>query len=96
MKPVLELISLEKLEGLASRSNFRYGKNIFKNGDVGFEKVNAFNLVGMVEGGGTEKRSVEITSTAKGLRWKCSCTAKKDFFCKHCVALGLKALEKES
>jgi uncharacterized Zn finger protein len=93
MQPVKSLITEEELEQLASRSNFRYGQKIAEEGDITFTKVNTFNLFADVKHHNGEKRSVEIMSTPKGLRWRCTCTSRKDLFCKHLVAVGLKAVQ---
>ena len=89
MKPVLSLISLEQLEKLASRSNFRYGQEIFKNGKIEITKSNTFNIVATVKSKNKNARTAELSSTSKGLRWKCTCTGRKDLFCNHCVAVGI-------
>jgi uncharacterized Zn finger protein len=91
MEPIATFITPENLEKLASRSNFRYGKQIAEDGEVNFTKVNRFNLEARVKHGNHEARGVKIESTVKGLRWKCTCTSKKGFFCQHCVAVGLAA-----
>lgn len=92
MKPILSLITPADLEKLASRSNFRYGKDIAQNGKITFEKINTFNLVAKVEFKNSQARTTELSSTSKGLRWKCTCTGRKDLFCNHCVAVGLTAI----
>ena len=89
MKPILELVTPEELEKLASRSHFRYGQQIAEDGKITFSKVNTFNRVAEVEHGNSQKRTVQLMSTTKGFRWKCTCSARKDFFCQHCVAVGL-------
>lgn len=89
MKPVTSLVSIEELKVLGSRSNFRYGQDIRKHGEVIFDKSNAYHLVAKVKHGNREVRTVDFLSTPKGLRTKCSCTARKDLFCEHCVAVGL-------
>jgi uncharacterized Zn finger protein len=93
MHPINELITREFLEDLATRSNFRYGKNIAKDADFEFEKINTFNIIAKIKNHGHETRTVELMSTTKGFRWKCSCSSRKDLFCEHCVAVGLKHLE---
>ncbi len=92
MKPIISLINAEQLEALSSRSNFRYGKKIAEDGTINFTKTNTFNFIADVTYKNGEHTTVELMSTSKGFRWKCSCTAKKDLFCKHCVAAGFKAL----
>jgi uncharacterized Zn finger protein len=92
MKPLLSLISMEQLEKLASRSNFRYGQEIAKNGKIHIEKSNTFNIIATVQSKNKNTRTVELSSTSKGFRWKCTCTGRKDLFCNHCVAVGLFAI----
>lgn len=89
MKPLLSLIKPEILEELASRSNFRYGKEIFKDGEIKVIKSNVFNLVAEVRSKNKTARTVSLSSTPKGLRWKCTCTGRKDLFCNHAVAVGM-------
>lgn len=90
MRPVKEFLTEENLEDLASRSYFRYGKQIAKDGEIEIIKQNTFNIIAKVkQGTGHESRTVELMSTPKGFRWKCTCTNKKNLFCQHCVAAGL-------
>jgi uncharacterized Zn finger protein len=95
MKPILSIISVEQLEDLASRSHFRYGKEIAEDGEITFIKTNAFNLIAKVKYKNSQARTVELMSTSKGFRFKCTCSNKKDNFCQHCVAVGLAAIPKE-
>lgn len=96
MKPVKNLVTFELLEELASRSNFRYGRDIVKSGTITMDTVNAFHVVARVAFHGGQTRTVDVLSTPKGLRFKCTCTARKDLFCNHCVAVGLTLLPKEA
>lgn len=89
MKSILSLISIEQLEELASRSNLRYGQEIFKNGKIEITKSNTFNIWAKVQSKNKQSQEVELSSTSKGFRWKCSCTGRKDLFCNHCVAVAL-------
>ena len=95
MKPVTSLVKSEILEGLASRSNFRYGQEISKEATFTIEKSNSFNIIARIVFRNSETRTAELSSTPKGLRWKCSCTGRKDLFCKHCVALGFYILREK-
>jgi len=92
MLPLKNFLTEENLGDLASRSNFRYGKAMAKDSDVAVLKTNTFNLVAKIKHGQGETRTVELMSTTKGFRFRCTCTAKKNFFCKHCVAVGLSAI----
>jgi uncharacterized Zn finger protein len=89
MKPLRNLLTEEQIEELASRSNFRYGKSLLDDGGITVIKSNVFNLIAEIKQGEHLVRTVKLESTPKGLRWKCSCTSKKNFFCEHCVAIGL-------
>jgi uncharacterized Zn finger protein len=94
MLPLASFITPEKLEELASRSHFRYGKQIAEEGEIEFTKTNTFNAVATVKHQNSQKRTVSLMSTTKGFRWKCTCTSKKGIFCQHCVAVGLAANQK--
>ncbi len=87
MKPLRDFLTEEQIKDLASRSYFRYGKEIASDGDVKIIKQNTFNVLATVHNG--QARTVELTSTPKGFRYKCTCTNKKNLFCQHCVAVGL-------
>ncbi len=92
MKPIKSLLTLEEIEDLASRSYFRYGQAIAKAGDVTIQETKTFSIVAKVKHGHGELRNVKLESTPKGLRWKCTCTNRKDLFCQHCVAVALAGL----
>jgi hypothetical protein len=94
MKPVKTLITEEEITKLASRSNFRLGKAIFKDGKFQVEKSNPYVEEVKLSYKNGEAVSVRVESTSKGLRWKCSCNSRKDLFCQHCIALGLYIIEK--
>lgn len=89
MLPLRQLITEDLITDLATRSNFRYGKEIAREGKFTTEKSNTFNLVTRVEFRGSNSRTVELMSTVKGFRWKCTCSSRKDLFCKHVAGAGL-------
>ena len=93
MKPLKSFLTEENLEDLATRSYFRYGKQIAKDGVFTVLDANTFNLKVRVQHKNGEARTVLLESTPKGLRWKCTCTSRKDLFCQHCVAVGLNSLK---
>lgn len=93
MKPVKSFLTEEQLQDLATRSNFRYGQKIAAAGDVKVLKQNVFNIVARVQHGNGEARTVELMSTSKGFRTRCTCSSRKDLFCQHCVAVGLASIE---
>jgi uncharacterized Zn finger protein len=94
MKPIRTFLTEEQIEDLATRSHFRFGKQIAEAGDVTIELVNTFNVVAKVQHKEGEGRTVELMSTPKGFRFRCTCSAKKNFFCQHCVAVALAQIAK--
>lgn len=92
MKPVKTYLTEDNLQDLATRSHFRYGQKIAEAGDVKILKINNFNIVAKVQHGDGETRTVELMSTSKGFRTRCTCSARKDLFCQHCVAVGLSSI----
>ena len=89
MKPVTSLITLEEINRLASRSNLRLGKAIAEEGQFVVEKENTYGQTVRITHKNGQPRTVHVESTPKGLRWKCTCSSRKDLFCQHCAALGL-------
>lgn len=89
MQAIQAELSEDILKNLASRSNFRYGKDINKNGHITFTQDDVLHMVAKVEFRNSQTRTVDVLSTSKGIKWKCTCTSRKDLFCKHCVAVGL-------
>ncbi len=89
ISPIKAFLTEYAINKLASRSNFRYGKQIAENGEVTFPKRNMFNITAEVKLRDKETQTVTFVSSSKGFRYKCSCTNKKDFFCEHCVAAGI-------
>lgn len=93
MKPLTQLLTLELIEGLSTRSNLRAGKEIAREGGITPEKTNTFNLIAQVQFRGGETRTVELMSTSKGFRWKCTCSSRKTLFCKHCTAASIALID---
>ena len=76
MKPIVTLITEDAILKLASRSNLRLGKAIAEDGHFEIEKSNPYvNEVKITHKSG-QPRTVRVESTAKGLRWKCSCNSR--------------------
>lgn len=94
MKPVKTLVNLEVVSELASRSNFRLGKAMAEDGQFKIEKSNPFVEEVKLSYKNGQVRDIRVESTSKGLKWKCSCSSRKDLFCEHCVALGLYIIAK--
>ena len=89
MKSLESLLSEDEIQLLATRSNFRYGKEILKDGTFTILKENRFNFELTIQYRNHQTRTTELQSTVKGLRYKCTCSNKKEFFCNHCVAAAL-------
>lgn len=89
MKPLRDLISADQVMELASRSNFRYGQQMAEEAEFTVLKENTYNIVAKVKHGNHDGRTVELMSTSKGFRWKCTCTSKKGYFCNHAVAVAM-------
>ncbi len=89
MQPIKTEVTEELLKDLASRSNFRLGKDIAKNGAITFMQSDVLHMVARVEFRNSQTRTVDVLSTPKGIKWKCTCSSRKDLFCQHCVAVGL-------
>lgn len=89
MLPVKSFITIDELERLASRSNFRYGQELVRESGIKITDQNTFNIVAEVARGKHDPETVELRSTTKGFRFKCTCSARKNNFCEHCTAVGL-------
>jgi uncharacterized Zn finger protein len=89
MKPVTSFVTIEELQKLASRSNFRYGQELAKNSTITFPENKTFYVEAEVKTKSRDPEKLLLQSTSKGLKWKCSCTARKNFFCEHAVAVGI-------
>lgn len=93
MLPIKHLITEEEVEKLASRSHLRLGRQMSEDWNISYTKTNVFNIHADLKHKNTLEQ-VEISSTSKGLRWKCTCSNRKNYFCEHVVAVALKALPK--
>lgn len=95
MPSVADLVSLDRLEALATASNRELGRRIVTEGGV--ELLEFGPLAVRARVGGTpsagQRRTVELRSGPEGLTWSCTCT-KGDLFCKHCAAAALLVWEK--
>lgn len=88
MLSIQSLIGPEEIKKLASRSNLRYGEKMSEDATISFTDTNTFNIHAKLSFG-TKTHMVELASTTKGFRWKCSCSSKKNFFCEHATAVAL-------
>ncbi len=88
----MPFIAPDRLESLATPSNLRLGRQIVAEGGVeclstGPRHVKA--RVGKVPSA-TQARTVELVVEGE-LTWSCTCTRRRDLFCKHCVATAIAA-----
>jgi uncharacterized Zn finger protein len=86
---VADLVDAAALKRLATPSNLRLGRAIAARGGVALLKFGPLRVTAKVSVAGGARRTVELDSTLRGLRWKCTCTRKPDLFCKHCVAAAI-------
>jgi uncharacterized Zn finger protein len=87
MSSVADLVDPDHLRRLATRSNLRLGEEIVRQGGVELIEFGPSKVVARVGGG--QRRKAELDSTPQGLAWRCSCTSRRELFCKHCVALAI-------
>jgi hypothetical protein len=98
---VSELVGDGEIERLALPSNLHYGQAIYRRDGVEFIELGRLKIAGWVGGlpgsvreGGSQRRRVELISSARGLKWHCSGNPRNhQVFCKHCVALALATLK---
>lgn len=92
------LVATLGVDDLAARTkpfDLRAGRAIVSEGGVKItllEPARAKAIVGGVASAG-QRRSVELSADAGMLRWSCTCTKRKDHFCKHCVAAAVAVIE---
>ncbi len=96
MKSLTSILKIEEITKLASRSNLRLGKAIAEDGKFTIEKSTTYGQTVRVVHKNGQPYTVHLESTPKGLRWKCSCSSRKDLFCPHCIALGLYIITENS
>jgi uncharacterized Zn finger protein len=91
METIVELTEPEALKKLATPANFRLGKEIVRQGGVHFGNITSLRVSAKVGGvqAADQRRAVELTAFEDGLHWSCTCSSRRDLFCKHCAAVGL-------
>lgn len=92
MATITELVNEAALHLLATPSNYKLGHDIVATGGVTLHTVTPEHVTAKVIG--KQLRTVELNATEHGLKWKCTCTAHEDVFCKHCVATAIVARER--
>lgn len=87
------LIQPGRFEALATPSNLRLGRQIVAEGGVEPLPAGAGYIKARVGGvpSADQIRTVEIFAAKDGLKWSCTCTRRRDLFCKHCVAAAIAA-----
>jgi uncharacterized Zn finger protein len=88
---IADLADPDFLGRIARPSDLRSGGEIAREGEVELLDVKPGSVVARVKPVGGVRRTVTLCETPRGLSWKCSCSSRKDFFCKHCVAAGIVA-----
>ncbi len=86
MSSIGDLVGVDTVDELATPSNARLGRAIFKADEVDVIDSDPEHVLFRVGGTTTGRRRVELRSAEDGLHWKCTCTSDPDLFCKHLVA----------
>ncbi len=87
-RPLVDYLSPEVIVFLATPANFRLGQEIAQVNGVEIIESSPLLVTARVQPKGGQRRSVELSSTEIGLKWKCTCTG-TGLFCKHCVEAAL-------
>jgi uncharacterized Zn finger protein len=93
MQSVADLAEPKALADLATPANLRLGREILDQGGVELTRLEPLHVSAKVGGvaAADQRRTVELISGPAGLAWSCTCTKRKDLFCKHGVAAALAA-----
>jgi uncharacterized Zn finger protein len=96
MPAVADLVDHGVLARLATPANLRLGRRIVDQGGVELAAMGPLRISAKVGGfaAAVQRRLVELAHGAAGLKWSCTCTSRRDLFCKHCVATALVVREK--
>jgi len=91
MCSLADLIDRDALTELAQPANLRLGQAIADEGGVELIVVESEKMTARVgrTPSAQQRRRVELTAVSGELEWTCSCTRRRDLFCKHCVAAAL-------
>lgn len=87
MQTVARLVEPAKLQARASVDDFKQGQAIVAGSGVMLELTNPLKVTAKVTSPGGTIQHTELTSTPKGLYWKCTCQSPA--FCSHLVATAL-------
>lgn len=88
MRTIMDFLQPKTLEQLATPANARLGLAIVADEGVTLTILDPEHVratVGDVPAS-PQRRTLELTRSATGVTWSCTCTRHRDRFCKHCVA----------
>jgi uncharacterized Zn finger protein len=93
---VVDLVEPGVLTRLATPANSMLGREIADQGGVEVAQFGPLRVRAKVGGvaAAVQRRRVELVSGSNGLEWSCTCSSRKDLFCKHCVATALVVWER--
>lgn len=94
MSAIAAYLRLPSVKARARPADFRLGKDIAAHGEVEIIERGSDRILAKAgrKDHKIQRRQVELRATAAGFVWRCSCTTKRDLFCKHCVAVALTAM----
>lgn len=84
-------LRLASVKARARPADFRLGREIAAHGEVEILEREPDRILAKAgrKDHKIQRRQVELRATTAGLTWRCTCTTKRDLFCKHCVAVAL-------
>ncbi|WP_154586258.1 hypothetical protein [Burkholderia pseudomallei] len=88
MPTIMDFLQPKTLERLAKPADARLGLAIVADKGVTLTILEAEHVRATVGGvpASPQWRTVELTWSATGVTWSCTCTRHRECFCKHCVA----------
>ncbi|CAJ3173471.1 Uncharacterised protein [Burkholderia pseudomallei] len=88
MRTIMDFLQPKALEQLATPANARLGLAIVADEGVTLTILDPEHVRATVGGvpASPQRRTVELTRSATGVTWSCTCKLRRDRFCKHCVA----------
>lgn len=89
MSRIADFINEHAISKLATPSNLKLGRQIADAKGVEFIESTPERLTAKVAMPGIQKRTVVMSADKQKLHYKCTCSNKLDYFCKHCVAVSL-------
>jgi uncharacterized Zn finger protein len=94
MTAIAAYLRLASVKARTRAADFRLGREIAAQGEVEIVEREPDRILAKAgrKDRKIQRRQVELRATAAGFVWRCSCTTKRDLFCKHCVAAALTAM----